>query len=1131
MNNTFFTRKSVLCILIALVLAVGVHGVADAQSLSVSGDNAITSSTAGVTFIEVSDDPSSTDPIQRSFNIRVNRAATGDTIDITYSSPAAARSIDVPDAPVGASDGDGTARITFTAPDPPASITDPDARTAWTEAWRWSGTITVNYSVTDYGLFEVAVDPDWDDDSDPETKTISAYVVRNRSQTNFYSFSAQTASPQTLARASAKRIEVTASTDGTTASAWTKVQFTISTGSGNLYTTEPTSGDYYYVSGSRIHTSLNSGSRTITAFTDSSGVAAVTYQASSASTSKVRVTIPGSTQSGATHEVTIFYGKVEIQRVSGNSQVQNVGAGGLNTPLEVRVVDSGTNNRGVSGQTVTYTVATPSGQTGFRSTSGNVNSIEILTDGSGRARVNYSNLPTTAAPTTVTASVPSGPVSGTTASQTFTAYVVEALSSDAARGATIASTGTTPTPQTYGGTQYTQGSLISIATSAANVGVNLSITGGTLHLDPDVLDLTRPNYVSNLYVSSGSGSVASAFVRVNPNSTAKVTAHIRGSIGGDSATRVVTYFNGPITFKKVSGDDQVGNTSTNLVEPFVVQVLDGTRPVSGQAVTFTAVSQGTLVKDPNFPDELYADGFPVAADTATTVMTDNSGRANVLLQLSGSTGGHTVRAEFGGYRREFTAVAGDPEDLARIEIVSGNNQRAAASHELAEPLVIIVRDAAGAIVEGKDVVFTVDSSGRLLDRRTGDPGQAPASTPTPANSDRRITVATDANGEASVRYNVGATTGARVVHATITTGVYDDIIRRVTFNINGTGTTTRDPGTGTLRVSPTSRTGAPGASVSVTVTGATPHAAVQIGSFSLPGLASGTADANGRAVITFNLPSTTGTHNVTVSSGGRTAPLTLNVQRSTQPQTGSLVVFPSSVSGAPNEVVNVSVTTNPRQSGINIDILSPFTVPAKRTDANGSVSFTLRIPNLPSGTTRTAQVIDTAGNYRDATLSLTVTGTTIPTPTQTDVSIQISGRSSLSGSANSSVTLSARVVDSSQRAVRNVNVEFRNNNNVRIGSDRTDSNGIASYSYRILSSPTTQTVTAVVVDSNVTVSGRNYVTFTISSTGTQQPPTTGTLTIIQTNNAGQTSTSGAPGAPHTIRDTAATKDSEPTCHT
>ena len=65
-----------------------------------------------------------------------------------------------------------------------------------------------------------------------------------------------------------------------------------------------------------------------------------------ASTAKVRVTIPGSTQSGATHEVTIFYGDVVIQRVSGNSQVKNVGSGGLNSPLEVRVVDSGANNRG-----------------------------------------------------------------------------------------------------------------------------------------------------------------------------------------------------------------------------------------------------------------------------------------------------------------------------------------------------------------------------------------------------------------------------------------------------------------------------------------------------------------------------------------------------------------------------------------------------------------------------------------------------------------------------------------------------------------------------------------------------------------------------------------------------------------
>ena len=73
------TRKIVFGMLMALVMAFSVQGIVDAQSVSVSGDGATTSSDSGIQVIA---SPHETPNIERSFTITVNSAKNTNNITI-----------------------------------------------------------------------------------------------------------------------------------------------------------------------------------------------------------------------------------------------------------------------------------------------------------------------------------------------------------------------------------------------------------------------------------------------------------------------------------------------------------------------------------------------------------------------------------------------------------------------------------------------------------------------------------------------------------------------------------------------------------------------------------------------------------------------------------------------------------------------------------------------------------------------------------------------------------------------------------------------------------------------------------------------------------------------------------------
>ena len=75
------TRKIVLGTLMVLVLAFSVQGIAEAQTVSVSGDGSTTSASSGTTVItDYRDTPNVN--VERSFTIRVSSAKNNETVTI-----------------------------------------------------------------------------------------------------------------------------------------------------------------------------------------------------------------------------------------------------------------------------------------------------------------------------------------------------------------------------------------------------------------------------------------------------------------------------------------------------------------------------------------------------------------------------------------------------------------------------------------------------------------------------------------------------------------------------------------------------------------------------------------------------------------------------------------------------------------------------------------------------------------------------------------------------------------------------------------------------------------------------------------------------------------------------------------
>ena len=596
-------------------------------------------------------------------------------------------------------------------------------------------------------------------------------------------------------------------------------------------------------------------------------------------------------------------------------------------------------------------------------------------------------------------------------------------------------------------------------------------------------------------------SSAPVYLDMNRSSN-RVTAWIRGT-DANRASKRVTFINTYADPQITGGNNQRGATDGRLSELLEVTVKDANNraipggvvvgfalgtgatggmfiPVAGTTV-YTDDSDALVTTAPTTLDALTVPAtstVPVPS-TAIYVRTDSSGKAQTYFQLGSGAGSQRVTITLPGVGATypntfFRATATDVEstDAARIDKVSGDGQRADVDDPLDDPLVVIVKDIGGRIVEGAPVTFTTNG-GDLSPPESGDPGAYTEPDPNPY-TERYIVVSTDDTGQASVRYNVGDLPGAKEVFASI---IANGRTRTETFNVNGRAATVRDDPADdeeiirppvTTRV-PSSVSGTAGETETLTVTAAA-TARVTIGRFgdTFPSANASSVTQSGTTFTsTLTLPDQAGSYTLTVFVGNTPYPVSVSVAAAPV-RTGTLTIEVAR-NGAPSTRLPVTVTATDSDgntvSGVNVSFsisstVGTFSPTSSTTDSGGIATTTLTL----SGTAgATALVRATATDYNDrGGLRVTITGTAPPPPppplttTRSEPGepayIDIYDGDGQSGPLNAQLrdALVVEVLDDDDNPVENVRVGFsvtQGSGRLSPRSVRTDDSGFAEVNF------------------------------------------------------------------------------------
>ena len=183
----------------------------------------------------------------------------------------------------------------------------------------------------------------------------------------------------------------------------------------------------------------------------------------------------------------------------------------------------------------------------------------------------------------------------------------------------------------------------------------------------------------------------------------------------------------PTTLGILGGDAQQGPSGSPLAEPLVVSLLDQAgSPLAGAAVTFAVTAgEGTL--------------------SVTRATTDAQGRAAATLTLGRTPGATSVEVTVAGLAPvTFTALGvAVPRTVVKL---SGDEQAAEPGTQLAEALVISVRDQNEEVYPGAVVTFAIVGEGGALSA---------------------LTDTTDAEGRAATTLTLGDEYGTYSVVATV----------------------------------------------------------------------------------------------------------------------------------------------------------------------------------------------------------------------------------------------------------------------------------------------------------------------------------------------------------------------------
>ena len=384
------TQKCVLSLLILLMLALGVQGSVNAQSVFMKG---------GPKSTPIGDNGNNGVPViysmqhngneNLSFTFQVTDAKDGATITIAgdnwyagnrweYTFQKKAHPvIDAISVPAAATNDQGGLSLS-TSGNPPISkgvitFDAPGAAGSENANWKWSGSITVNYHTAGYGRSTVTVKDNETADSGADDFQIQHYVVQSpdNARLHGYEFTHRdrytTPTPH-VSSGSDLPFDVRVKESGGEVQSWVQVDLRIT--NGKLYlkpSTDPRHKDFY-LSGGKLYprATQHEGFTNLSVFTHYATISntrvargmlpPVSVVPDRGATAEVTATIPGALNTpisgglAGTRTVIYFTDKIVMQEVSGNHQAKQAGET-LDNPLVLRVLDG---NRPVPNQRVRF---------------------------------------------------------------------------------------------------------------------------------------------------------------------------------------------------------------------------------------------------------------------------------------------------------------------------------------------------------------------------------------------------------------------------------------------------------------------------------------------------------------------------------------------------------------------------------------------------------------------------------------------------------------------------------------------------------------------------------------------------------------------------------------------------------
>ena len=681
--------------------------------------------------------------------------------------------------------------------------------------------------------------------------------------------------------------------------------------------------------------------------------------------------------------------------------------------------------------------------------------------------------------------------------------------------------------------------------------VYLEISGGSLYV-PEPYDTGTDSFsfttrtVSRYTTHTRTGGNATVQFRPNRGSNVQITARV---VFDSDLEAVKTYYYNNAVLAKVSGDEQVGRPNTQLVNPLVVKVENGSRrAVPGQVVLFQ-FSDATSDFSFSTPDAdrrktgrfrsvlgttvLQGTEFVDAEDHASidtnqetlSVVSDSRGEAKVYVVLTNAEAvltatntqyyeptatilrGLATNSGFGhrAATQKFRATA-DPSptrDSRDIRIVSGDNQNIAVRKN-ADPLVVVV-ESDGNIVEGVSVTFSANG-GELSFDDEDNFGNVDTDNDDDIDEDSpgsNVRVDTDASGRASVNYYVGSSSGVRKIDAIILIDPDEIPTTSETFTINvGGAREVRDDEEdedteeeeeeeeeetlGTITAAPPSLDGEPGEVVTLNVAAGT--ATVNVFGSSTFTSAGGTVTAVGN-ILSVRLPNRAGTYSLTLRADGyNDRSVAVEVTDAT-PGTLSITRVGSPVNGQQIVEVTSRAPDGTATSGsLTVTLTGPGISRTVET-LNGSVRAAITLPTAAGTHTLTVS----AEGYTSGTVLVTGGGGTTVRGTGAAASLERTSGNNQTGSPGARLAspFVVTVLDSNDRVVTGQLVRFSvtaGGGSLSAASDVTDSSGRASTTLT-LGSTGRNTVRASVV-------GITSVTFTATVSGGEPE----LLTIVSGNN-------------------------------